>query len=152
MFRRPLLVALLAGLLVLSGTGCAKRRAAATRPEPPLTPDTPLVIALNNKSQIRLGDRWYDLYGQRRLVDEYLRQQKERYRKVHEQYGMELPKVHMRSGETLECLTVPVIIEIEPKLKKGVLVTAQGRLKEHGFVSAPQIRPLGGDPYQMAGY
>ena len=128
-----------AALMLLPANGCqpGKRR---SRKRPRLTPETPLVIRVDGNSRVQLGGQWYELFGEQRQVREFLRQESQRYRKMYERYGIELPKGRIGRKVT-DYLPTQVIIHVEPGTKGGTIGNIRRNLKEFGFVKVTMKWP-----------
>jgi hypothetical protein len=117
---------------MLIAVGCGQESALRTPAEDDLllTPDTPLVVRLNDKSQMWIDGRWVDLFGQQSIVKNYFRRQAGRFQQMCTEYGEELIKC---GPNAREWLPTQVFIEIEPKTKVGSISYVERIAKEFGF-------------------
>jgi hypothetical protein len=123
------------GLLACLAAGCGQQATTLVEDDPPITSDTPLVLRINDKSQIFLHQRWVDLYVEQGTVRNYLRKQAERYRQACAEEGVAL--IQQRQTTTLsplkEYLPTEVVLEVMPKSKAGSISHVKRVAHEYGF-------------------
>ncbi len=121
---------MLAALLVLAA-GCKPKEVAD---DSPVTPETPVVLKLNEKSQVFVGNRWCDLYIESNKLAKFLREKSERYRTMFEEYQVPLPKTRV-GARTVEVLPIEVQIEIAPRANPNWITFLKRTCREQGFVN-----------------
>ena len=138
--RRLLLVLLLS---LLATAGCTDRttrgETALIEDATPVTPDEPLVLALNSRSQVKLANRWFDLYSDQAMIDDYLGRKAQQYRQMHKDYGIPREKKMIR-GECVLVFPVEVIIEPELRTKMGSILRLTRMCNDHGFMKVQMRR------------
>jgi hypothetical protein len=109
----------------------------------PVTPDQPIILQLNTKGQVKLYDRWFDLYSDAAQIDEFLHRKSVQYRQMLRDYGLTMEKKMVR-GECILVLPVDVIIEPEFRTKVGYISRLTRLCTDNGFQKV-QIRREGED-------
>lgn len=133
MNRRRCCWLVLAGVVSVALAGCHGAHAEA-EDAAPQSPETPLVLRLNDKGQFQWQRRWIDLYTESNRLNEYLRSQSQRYRELCQDYQILLPK-HRIGGTMVELLPVEVQIEIVPGTNPSCVTFVQRTCRDHGFVN-----------------
>jgi hypothetical protein len=100
----------------------------------PQSPETPLVLRLNDTGQFQWRGRWVDLYTEANRLNKHLRAQSQRYRELCQDYQIPLPKQCIGLA-TVELLPVEVQIEIVPGTKPSYVMFVQRACREHGFTN-----------------